>query len=69
MRATGITAETWDARAELALAAFIRTYLHNEPPPDGSAIADDLRVYAERLEHHGEQQLLAVGARRLKAGA
>ncbi len=59
----GITGETWDARAELALAGFIRRYLRDEPPPDGSKVAGDLADYARLLEADGEDRLRRWQAR------
>jgi hypothetical protein len=63
----GIAAHTWDARAELALAAFIRRHLHDDPPPDGSVVATDLHELADLLESDGGHRLRALGGTRLES--
>jgi len=64
-----MSAEAWDGRAEVALGVFIRRLLADDPPPPGSRLAADLRLWAEQLQSDGQARLAAAGGRRLVAAA
>ncbi len=50
MSASRLSVEQWDTTAEGALAAWISTYLADNPPPEGSSIARDLATWSLNLE-------------------
>lgn len=57
---------TWEARAEVDFAVFIRRYLAERPCPGPSSYLEEFRRWADRLERHGLDRLQASGAQRLR---
>jgi hypothetical protein len=56
-----MSAELWDARAEVAIAVMIHRFLAERPPPDESALADDLQEWAAGLSCDGHARLRELG--------
>jgi hypothetical protein len=53
--------EAWDVRMEAHLGAFILRHLAADPPPPGACLADDVRRWAENLQHDAQARQEALG--------
>lgn len=54
-------AEAWDIRMESHLGAFILRHLAHDPPPAGARLADDVRRWAENLQHDAQARQEVLG--------